>query len=263
MRIRTIKPEFYLHETLFELERETGLPIRLAFTGLWCVADREGRFKWEPRKIGIQILPYDQIDFSRVLDALWTRGFVRKYASGQSEFGVIPSFLRHQVINNRERASDLPEPLDIKDFDASATREARDEHTGKAEGKGREGNKEGNGREDLLSFLQIEETPKPKKPKANATPEMVRIGKLLNRRDSTPWKKEEIKAFYECDFVEEEIQIVEAFYLATERDGDPLHRRTGLLSLLNHSPDEVGKAQAWAKKYGRPLTNRPFNPTGK
>ena len=139
MRIRTIKPEFYLHEGLYELERETNLPIRLSFTGLWCVADREGRFKWEPRKIGIQILPYDGIDFSRVLDALTTRGFVRKYACDSVEYGWIPSFLKHQVINNREKASDFPDPLETNDFDASGTREARVDHAGKAEGKGREG----------------------------------------------------------------------------------------------------------------------------
>ena len=69
MRIRTVKPEFFTHEGLFELEKETGLPIRVAFAGLWCAADREGRFKWEPRRLGVQILPYDQVDFSRVLDA--------------------------------------------------------------------------------------------------------------------------------------------------------------------------------------------------
>jgi hypothetical protein len=139
MRIRTIKPEFYLHEGLYELEIETLLPIRVAFSGLWCAADREGRFKWEPRKLGIQILPYDGIEFSRVLDALWTRGFVLKYASETSEFGFIPSFPRHQVINNRERPSELPEPLSFIEFDACLTRDPRVTHAGKAEGKGREG----------------------------------------------------------------------------------------------------------------------------
>lgn len=33
-RIRTIKPEFFLHDELFELEKETGLPVRLTFIGL-------------------------------------------------------------------------------------------------------------------------------------------------------------------------------------------------------------------------------------
>lgn len=97
MRIRTIKPEFFLHDGLFDLEHETSLPIRVAFVGLWCAADREGRFRWEPRRLGATILPYDGVDFSRVLDALATRGFVVRYASDGSEFGCIPTFSRHQV----------------------------------------------------------------------------------------------------------------------------------------------------------------------
>jgi hypothetical protein len=146
MRIRTIKPEFFLHEGLFTAEKETKLPLRVAFAGLWCAADREGRFKWEPRRLGIQILPYDDVDFSRVLDALATRGFIVSYASSTGDFGFIPSFLKHQVINNREKFSDLPDPLECaqnEHIDASATREARVRHAGKVEGKGREGNKEG------------------------------------------------------------------------------------------------------------------------
>jgi len=140
MRIRTIKPEFFTHEGLFEAEKAEKLPLRVAFAGLWCVADREGRFKWEPRRIGVQVLPYDNLDFSRVLHALMTRGFVVKYG----DFGVIPSFPKHQVINNREKPSELPEPPPLLDPDASGTREPRDDDatstclSGK-EGKGREG----------------------------------------------------------------------------------------------------------------------------
>jgi hypothetical protein len=144
MRIRTIKPEFFTHDGIFEAEEETGLPLRLAYIGLWCAADREGRFRWEPRRLRVQILPYDDVDFSRVLDALTTRGFIVRYASDGREFGVIPSFPRHQIINNRERESELPEPLSINIIDACPTRDSREPHAGKAEGKGREGNMEGN-----------------------------------------------------------------------------------------------------------------------
>jgi len=151
MRIRTIKPEFFNHEGIYDAEHETKLPLRLAFIGLWCVADREGRFKWEPRRLKVKILPYDSIDFSRVLDALNTRGFIVKYASESETFGCIPSFNRHQVINNRERPSELPDPYECYVCDASATRVARDEHAGKEEGKGREGNKEGKGKEQGTS----------------------------------------------------------------------------------------------------------------
>lgn len=139
-RIRTIKPEFFKHEGIFDAEQETGLPLRLAFAGLWTQCDREGRFAWRPRQLKVDILPYDDVDFSRVLDALATRGFVVKYASGGREFGAIPSWHRHQVVNNREKASELPEPAEIVEVsDASGTREPRVGHAGKAEGKGKEG----------------------------------------------------------------------------------------------------------------------------
>jgi hypothetical protein len=69
-RIRTIKPEFFKHSGLFDGERETGLPLRLGFAGLWTCCDREGRFKWRPRELKLDALPYDECDFSLVLDAL-------------------------------------------------------------------------------------------------------------------------------------------------------------------------------------------------
>jgi hypothetical protein len=158
MRIRTIKPEFFNHEGIFSAEEETSLPLRLAFIGLWCAADREGRFKWEPRRLGVQILPYDQVDFSRVLHALTTRGFIDRYTSEVGDFGVIPSFLNHQVINNRERESSLPNPSDCKAFDASGTRAPLVTHASEAEGKGKEGKGKDllsvTGREEAIPFIE-------------------------------------------------------------------------------------------------------------
>lgn len=139
-RIRTVKPDLFKHEELYDLEVETKLPIRLAFIGLWCVCDREGRFKWRPNQLKIEVLPYDKCDFSRVLDALATRGFIEEYATETGEkYGYVPTFLAHQVINNRETKSLLPCP-----FDASSTRDPRALSTHK--GKGKEG--KGKGREE-------------------------------------------------------------------------------------------------------------------
>jgi len=155
-RIRTIKPELFRHEALFDAEVETGLPLRLAFIGLFTVCDREGRFKWRPRAIKAEVMPYDDgVDFSRVLDACVTRGFVVKYASQGVEYGCITSFTRHQVINARESVSELPDPNDptsetlvvAEDStraprvdDASTTRHVHAHGEGKGrEGKGKEG----------------------------------------------------------------------------------------------------------------------------
>jgi hypothetical protein len=158
-RIRTVKPELAAHEGMFDAEKETGLPLRFAWVMLFTVADREGRFQWRPRTLKSQILPHDEIEFSRVLDAWVTRGFVRKYRVRGEWFGVIPSWKRHQVINNRETPSDIPSPdeddSEINDLDACATRERRVDDASptravhaQAEGKGREGKgREGKGRE--------------------------------------------------------------------------------------------------------------------
>lgn len=145
-RIRTIKPEFFKHEFLFDAESETGLPLRLAFAGLWTCCDREGRFHWRPRALKTDILPYDDVDFARVLDALATRGFVVRYTSGGREYGMVPGFSRHQVINNRESASDIPAPCEPFDNNEELTREPRVPDASstrhglaQGEGKGREG----------------------------------------------------------------------------------------------------------------------------
>lgn len=148
-RIRTIKPEFFKHEELYLAEIEEKLPLRLAFAGLFGVSDREGRFKWRPNQIKLDILPYDKVDFSLVLDALATRGFIQEYEDENGErFGYIPTFLDHQVINNREMDSSIISP-----FDASVTRDPRALILHK--GKGREGKgKEGKGRDlVLLEFI--------------------------------------------------------------------------------------------------------------
>lgn len=117
-RIRTVKPQFFKHEGLFDAEIEHQLPLRLAFAGLWTCADREGRFKWRPRSLRSEIFPYDDIDFSRVLDALATCGFIVKYENSRELYGYIPSWKSHQVINNKEKESLLPAP-DESDIDSA------------------------------------------------------------------------------------------------------------------------------------------------
>jgi hypothetical protein len=176
-RIRTIKPDIGKHEELWDLGVSTGLPVYQAFTLLWCYADREGRFEWRPRALKTDVLPYWDGDFSRVLDALTTRGFIVRYASGGREYGWIPGFSRHQVLNHRETASELPEPTEESmiqpkspENDACPTRAPRvTDVPGRArgEGKGREGKGMGKEGSDASSTPDAREPakPKPEKPK--------------------------------------------------------------------------------------------------
>ena len=235
MRIRTIKPEFFTHEGLFEAEQETKLPIRIAFAGLWCVADREGRFKWEPRRIGVQILPYDAIDFSRVLHALTTRGFIVKYRVNDAWFGFIPSFSKHQVINNRESDSVLPgfeeNTAITEEIDASGTREAREDHAGQGEGKGRE--RKGIGKEGDMADL----------PRVDSDLEnlKLRIGSWFSRRASTIWSDKETKALKAVIALQtppEDIDALEIRY----KSGNQYLRRD-IITLLNNWNTEIDRAK--------------------
>lgn len=108
MRQRVVKPEFFRHRGLYDLERKTGLPIRVAFEGLWCAADREGRFRWRPDSLKLDILPWDDLDFAAVLDALLQAGFISKFKDMKGrECGLVPTFLDHQNPHKNEAKSEL------------------------------------------------------------------------------------------------------------------------------------------------------------
>src|ERR1700743_2000190 len=97
-RIRTVKPEFFRHYDLFIAEEQTELPLRLAFSGLWTVADKEGRFKYLPPQLKLEVLPYDKVDFDCVLKALDKYGFIEIYEVDGKRYAHIPTFKEHQRI---------------------------------------------------------------------------------------------------------------------------------------------------------------------
>lgn len=109
--IRTIKPEFFLHTGIFDAELESGLPLRMAYIGLWTRADWKGRFHWDPRELKVRLLPYDDVDFSEILAALEKYGFVGRYEVENRIYGVIFTFLDHQSPNKHEKEQPtLPDP---------------------------------------------------------------------------------------------------------------------------------------------------------
>lgn len=109
-RKRLVSPQFFTHSGLFDAEHDSGLPLRLAFAGLWTACDRRGIFEWKPRVLKLQILPYDTVDFDAILGALRGAGFVEYYVVGGKEFGRIPSFDRWQTFHKNEKPSDAPSP---------------------------------------------------------------------------------------------------------------------------------------------------------
>lgn len=132
-RIRTIKPDFFSSEDTTSL---TPLS-RLFYVSLWCEADREGRFAYKPGTLKNRYFPADKVDIDRLMDELVARNMVKLYFVDQV-LGWIPSFKNHQVINNREQPSTLPE----YSIDAMYTRESGVKAEGRKEGKEMEGRKE-------------------------------------------------------------------------------------------------------------------------
>jgi hypothetical protein len=132
-RIRPVKPETFLNEDLFDLERVSKLPVRLAYMGLWTVTDREGRFEWQPRQPKTGILPHDRLYFAKVLDVLERSGRVERYTVDGREYEWIRSWKRHQVINNKERQSViLDAPGEAMPDCAEVAREDRDDYASRS-----------------------------------------------------------------------------------------------------------------------------------
>ena len=170
-RIRTVKPELFIHDELYDVEEVSGLPVRLAYIGLFTVADREGRFIWRPRQLKAQLFPYDDLDFSTVLNALAKAGFLTHYKVNSKEYGVINSFTNHQQINSKEAQSKLPALVDGEEIAENpplneSTSPVPDVHmssdelpspvkganeNSNGEGKGREGKGTRKGKEGVVS----------------------------------------------------------------------------------------------------------------
>ena len=132
-RIRSVKPEFWSSESITCLPRDT----RLAYIGLWCVADDEGRFRAQIGVLAGQLFPEDDdgrevveralAELSGALseDSVRTHGALSEDSvSPQSQpmvelyigpdghhYGQITAWARHQRIN-RPTPSSIPGPND-------------------------------------------------------------------------------------------------------------------------------------------------------
>jgi hypothetical protein len=108
-RIRQIKPAFFKHAELYDAEVSSGLPLRVAFAGLWTVADKRGVFQWS-RNVKPDVLPYDACDMLAVLDALAAAGFILRYEVDGKAYGFIHNFAAHQHFHHHEKDNGFPPP---------------------------------------------------------------------------------------------------------------------------------------------------------
>lgn len=108
-RIRTIKPDFYSDEDLAELSHVT----RLAFPGLWCLADGFGRLEDRPKRIRAQLFPYEpEVDMESILEELAGARFIIRYQVDGVRLIQVRTFRKHQRITGKEatQPSSFPPP---------------------------------------------------------------------------------------------------------------------------------------------------------
>ncbi len=111
---RSISRDFFSNAYIAELS-----PLaRLLYIATWLEADREGRLVWHPKTLRLRYLPLDACDINVLANELVKGGFVLPYVANGEQLAFIPDFARLQVINNKERQSQLPPP----DLDAIDTR---------------------------------------------------------------------------------------------------------------------------------------------
>lgn len=110
-RIRTVKPSYFRHEGLQDLEAANpGAYPMLVFSGLWAIADREGRFEWKPRVLKLDVLPFLSFDMQATLKLLADNGYLLRYEVAGNVYGFITSWERHQLAGRDEPPSEIPAP---------------------------------------------------------------------------------------------------------------------------------------------------------
>lgn len=105
-RARNIKPGFFKNEILAEMPPET----RLLFMGLWCLADREGRFEDRPKKIKMELFPCDDFSIEDGLALLAEGGFLIRYEVEGRRYAQVVNFTKHQMPHHKEVPSEIPAP---------------------------------------------------------------------------------------------------------------------------------------------------------
>ncbi|HBA85987.1 MAG TPA: hypothetical protein DCZ95_18030 [Verrucomicrobia bacterium] len=110
MRSRNIKPGFFKNEILGECSPLT----RILFAGIWCMADREGRLEDRPKRIKVEIVPYDDIDVDEALNCLHENGFIIRYSVQNQRYIQIANWKKHQTPHMKEAPSVIPELVEHK-----------------------------------------------------------------------------------------------------------------------------------------------------
>ena len=103
-RVRSVKPELFFDFELAQLNPQ----VRLAFIGLFCHADREGRLEDVPSRIRALLFPYEtKVDMNDILTSLSKKPFIIRYVANSKHYIQIVKW-EHQYVHYTEAESIIP-----------------------------------------------------------------------------------------------------------------------------------------------------------
>lgn len=240
MRIRTIKPEFWMHEGLSKCSEFT----RLLAIALLNWSDDEGYFMANPILIRGQVFPFedDSKKVPRSLQELSCVGWIELGIDSQGRsVGRVINFSKHQRVD-KPKPSSIKESWRIQDVsrkDLGAILDQSEE-----EGKGME--QERKGMDSPLpprgNRRRMTEAQKNRQKVQANTPQMVKIGAWFGRKPETLWTLAEADALNEISPTDKEVDGMATYYddlIAPEKD----YRRRDLKTLLNNWTAELDRAR--------------------
>lgn len=228
MRIRTIKPEFWLHEGLCSLPEFT----RLLAIALLNWADDEGYFMANPAILRGSLFPFldDSKKIPRSLNELSGVGWIDLGKDQQGrDVGRVRNFGKHQRVD-KPRASEIKASSSFQEYSTNSPRKLADaseeEWNGMDHGNG---TAEGNG---------IISAPSAWCP----TVGQVTVGQFFKRKPMTPWSAKELKVWnaIPAEVRAEGIDVLSPPYFAEER-----YCRRDLLTLLNNWQGEIDRWRSY------------------
>jgi hypothetical protein len=167
-RIRTVKPDFFTHEELQDLEsKHPGKYPMFVFQGLWTISDSKGRFKYKPRSIKLQVLPFLDFDMAETLTILEQAGYIQVYEVDGEQYGLVKTFEKHQRITGKEatEGEKYPPPTSEAQGSNQGNNGETSENNPDAQEEEREKEGKGKGKEEE----RIGENPAPPPPEIPAT----------------------------------------------------------------------------------------------
>lgn len=103
-RIRSVKPEYFIHERALGLK----LVTRFFFIGFWTQCDKAGRIALKPRTLKHSIIPEEKASVPAMLDELEESGFIHRYEVRGETFAHVMNWAKHQHPHPKEQPSKLP-----------------------------------------------------------------------------------------------------------------------------------------------------------